>query len=93
MSYRISKRQYSNAKKLGVKIKPSSRKDKKIDVFKAGKKIASIGAKGYEDYSTYIKKKGKKFADTRQKAYKKRFNKTRKKRGSGSYYADRILWD
>lgn len=78
---------------MGVTIKPSKLKGKKIDVFKSGKKIASIGAKGYSDYATYIEKKGKKFADERQKLYKKRHNKTRKKRNSNSYYADRILWD
>jgi hypothetical protein len=91
--YRIKSRQKRNAKKLGVQIKPSKLKGKKIDVFKKGKKIASIGAKGYSDYATYIQKKGKKFADNRRSLYKKRHNRTRKKRGSNSFYADRILWD
>lgn len=91
--YRIKSRQKKNAKKLGVIIKPSKLKGKKIDVFKSGEKIASIGAKGYSDYATYLEKKGKKFADERKKLYKKRHNKTRKKKNSNSYYADRILWD
>ena len=44
--YRIKKLQYKKAKALGVEIKPSTKKGKKIDVFKDGKKVASIGAKG-----------------------------------------------
>lgn len=93
MRYKISKRQYSNAKKLGVKIKPSTLKNKKIDVFKSGKKIASIGDIRYNDFSIYLRKKGKAFAQKRQKAYKSRHNKTRRKKGSRSYYTDRILWE
>ena len=93
MSYKIKPRQKRNAKKLGVTIKPSKVKGKKLDVFKSGKKVASIGALGYSDYAIYISKAGKKFADKKRDQYKKRFNKTRKKKGTNSYYADRILWD
>ena len=35
----------ANAAKIGVTIKPSTRKNKKIDVFKDNKKVASIGDK------------------------------------------------
>ena len=91
--YRIKSRQKKNAKKLGVQIKPSKSKGKKIDVFKKGKKVASIGAEGYSDYATYIEKKGKSFADDRRSLYKKRHNNNRKVKNSNGYYADRILWD
>ena len=40
--YKITSRQKDNADKLGVTIKPSTNKNKKIDVFKNGIKIASI---------------------------------------------------
>ena len=61
MSYKITNYTKRQAKKLGVEVKPSSVKGKKIDVFnKKGKKIASVGALGYMDYPNYIKKKGKK---------------------------------
>ncbi len=93
MSYEIKARQKRNAKKLGVEIKPSTNKKKKLDLFKDGKKIASIGAIQYSDYATFIKEKGKEFADKRRKLYKGRHEKTRKKIGSNSYYADKILWD
>ena len=92
MPYKIPRRAFVNAKKLGVKIKPSKNKNKKIDVFKNGKKVASIGAKGYKDYPTYRKEKGVKFADKKRKSYEARMNKNRKVKGSNGYYADRILW-
>ena len=92
MSYTITEYSRSNAKKLGVEIKPSTNAKKKIDVYKDGKKIASIGASGYSDYSTYIKTKGKKYADERRRLYKIRHAKTMNIAGSNSFYASRILW-
>ena len=90
--YKIKKIQYEKAKKLGVEIKPSKLKGKKIDVFKNGKKIASIGAVGYGDFATFKQFKGNEFALKRQIAYKKRHQKYRTKKGTNSYYADKILW-
>jgi hypothetical protein len=93
MPYRIKKYSYSQAKKLGVAIKPSKVLGKKIDVFnKEGKKLASIGALGYGDYPTFMEKKGKEFADQKRKNYKQRHEKDRHKRGSAGFYADQILW-
>ena len=90
--YEISEYSKIKASKLGVDIKPSKSKGKKIDVFKEGKKITSIGAKGYKDYPTYIKEKGKSYADKRRKLYKDRHHKDRTKYGSRGWYADKILW-
>ena len=92
MPYNIKQYTYDQAKKLGVQVKPSSVKSKKIDVFKDGKKVASVGALGMNDYPTYIQTKGKEYADTRRRLYKIRHEKTRGKVGSASYYADRLLW-
>ena len=92
MSYKITKYSKEQAKKLGVVIKPSTRKNKKIDVFKDGKKISSIGAIGYMDYPNYIKKIGKEKAAAKRRAYKARHAKDRVVKGSNGYYADRILW-
>ena len=58
MSYIILPRQKANAKKLGVSIKPSINKNKKIDIYRDGKKIADAGAIGYKDYSVYLKDEG-----------------------------------
>lgn len=90
--YHITKYSYERAKELGVTIKPSKKEGKKIDVYKDGKKIASIGALGYGDYPTFIREKGKLFADIRRKAYKIRHAKDRNKKGTPGYYADKILW-
>ena len=61
--YQITDYSYRQAKILGVEIKPSTNKTKKIDVFKNGEKIASIGAIGYKDYPTFIKEKGIHYAN------------------------------
>ena len=68
-----------------------------IDVFKKGVKVASVGAIGYSDYPTYLEleRKGKKpkgYAKQRRKLYKIRHNKNRNKRGTNSWYADKLLW-
>ena len=90
--YKITNYSKAQAKKLGVTIKPSQLKNKKIAVFKAGQKIADIGDIRYSDYANYIIMKGKAYADKRREAYKKRHQKDRTKIGSKGYYADRILW-
>ena len=80
------------AEKLGVNVKPSKVKGKKIDVFKGNEKIASVGAAGFSDYPTYIEKNGIKFADERRRLYKLRHNSDRKVVGSNGFFADRLLW-
>jgi hypothetical protein len=92
MTYHITQYSYNQAEALGVIIKPSNRKNKKIDVYKNDVKVASIGNKNYNDYPTYLKEKGKAYADQRRKLYKIRHEKDRKKAGSNGYYADKILW-
>ena len=61
MSYKITKYTQNKAKSLGLVVKPSSVEGKKIDVYKKGIKLASVGAIGYNDYPTYmeLEKKGK----------------------------------
>ena len=90
--YTIKPRQKRAAKRLGVSIKPSTTANKKIDVYKDDKKISSIGDINYNDYATYLKSNGLKYADNRKRLYKIRHEKTRKVIGSKSYYADQILW-
>ena len=97
MAYKILPYSFRKAKELGLVIKPSSNLLKKIDVFKNGKKIASIGARGMNDYPTYLEKekKGyhpKGYANKRRKLYKERHEKDRHIVGSNGYYADKILW-
>lgn len=92
MDYKIKKIQFEKAESLGVMIKPSTKKNKKIDVFDDGKKVASIGAKGYGDYGTYLETKGAEYAKERRRLYKIRHDKDRSKIGTAGYFADRILW-
>jgi hypothetical protein len=92
MAYQITQRQRSNAKKLGVTIQSSSNPSKKLDVLKNGVKVASIGAKGYNDYDLWIKKEGIEYANERRRLYKIRHQNNRNKKGTNGFYADKILW-
>lgn len=92
MTYEITSYSKQKAKNLGVTIKPSTVKGKKIDVFKNGEKVASIGDIKYKDFPTYRKTEGEAEANKRRKMYKQRHESDRKKRGTPGYYADQILW-
>ena len=89
--YKISPYTYKKARSLNVSVRPSTRKGKKIDVFKNGKKVASIGALGYNDFTTFSRKSKSK-AKARQKAYHARHRKDESKLGSPGYYASKLLW-
>ena len=90
MSYKITDYSYQKAKQLNVDIKPSTNKNKKIDVFKNNKKIASIGAIGYLDYPNFIKKNGLEYANQRKKLYKLRHKKDLNSKNG--FFANKILW-
>lgn len=106
MPYRIKKYTYTQAKRLGVTVKPSQNPKKKIDVFKKTKdkngkmvmkKVASVGSIEYNDFPTFmaLERQGKVKPGTaakRRKAYKARHSKNRNKVGTPSYYADKLLW-
>ena len=91
MSYTITDYSKKQAKKLGVKIQASEKKNKKIDIiFK--NKIISIGDRRYKDYGIFLNEDGKVIADEHRKAYKLRHNKDRKIKNTKGYWADKILW-
>ena len=92
MSYKITNYSYNQAKKLNVEIKPSSNKKKKIDVYKNNDYVTSIGAINYNDYPTYIEKKGIDYANQRRILYHQRHKKDLSKINSAGYYAYNILW-
>ena len=92
MDYKILPYSFQQADKLNVKIKPSTKKNKKIDVFKNNNLVSSIGQLGYKDYPTYIKEKGKPYADKRRYLYKSRHENDLGKIGTAGYYANKILW-
>ena len=90
MGYTITNYSKQKAKEYDVIIKPSKKKNKKIDVYKDNKLIASIGAKGYSDYGKFLESDGKEYADKRRQLYKQRHKKDLNS-GNGMW-ANRILW-
>ena len=91
MSYKILPQQKTAARKLGVTIKPSTVKGKKISVYKNGEKVADIGAIGYGDYWTYYQS-DRYLARSKRESYKARHEGEQNKIGSPGYYAWYILW-
>jgi hypothetical protein len=91
-TYAITNYTYKQAKKLGVTVKPSTNKTKKIDVFKGDKKVAAVGANGMGDFPTFMKTEGMASAKEHRRRYKMRHEKDRHVRGSRGWYADKLLW-
>lgn len=91
--YTIAPRTKRIARKMGVTVRKSKRKNKKIDVISSKNKVlASVGAIGYKDYASYVKSKGVKYANKKRQAYKKRHAKHRNIKNTPSYWADKLLW-
>ena len=80
------KKASARAAKLGVTVRPSTRKRKKLDVYdSAGKRVASIGDVRYSDFLQHGDPE-------RRRRYKLRHEKNRHVKGKPGYYADKILW-
>jgi hypothetical protein len=90
--YKITNYTFKQAKKIGVNVKPSTNKTKKIDVYRRNKKIASVGANGMNDFPTYIKKNGINYAKKRRQLYKMRHEKDRHTKWTRGWLADKLLW-
>ena len=96
--YHITKYTYRQAKRIGVKVKPTTNSTKKIDVYRGDEKIASVGARGMNDFPSYMLKCSnsgiscRKYALTRRKQYKIRHEKDRHKKWSRGWLADQLLW-
>ena len=91
MVYKIKNYSFDQAKKLGVLIYPSKKKNKKIDVYKGDDFICSIGDTRYDDFPTFYEEYGEEFANQRRKAYHQRHSKEDIE-GTPGFYALRILW-
>jgi hypothetical protein len=91
--YEITKYSYIKAKELGVKIKPSIHKGKKIDVYDANNNfITAIGDIRYNDYPNYVLERGKTYADNRRRLYNIRHEKDSKVIGSAGFFSKNLLW-
>jgi hypothetical protein len=86
--YTITPYTKKKAKEIGVVVKPSTRKNKKLDVYHNGEYLDSIGDIRYFDYPTYLKRYGKEVADERRRLYHARH--TRKTQGEK--LAKHLLW-
>lgn len=67
--YQVRPRHLQQAKKLGVMIQPSKKGNYKLDVYKDGSLLASIGDRRHGDYVMYLEEKGKAYADERKRLY------------------------
>lgn len=97
MPYRILPAQRTAAKKLGVVIMPSKVANKKIDVFKNGFRVATIGDLRYSDYHNYLKAESKGIlrkgtANERRRLYRARNAEDNLVKGTPGFYAFNILW-
>ena len=89
--YLIQPYSYKQAKRLGVLIRPSESSNKKIDVFKHGDKVASIGDVRYADYPQYLKQ-DKGLAQERRRVYHARHRASGIKPNTPGWYSLNILW-
>jgi len=83
--YKITKYSFDKAKLIGVQIKPSTVKNKKIDVYIGSKKITTIGDSRYSDFATTQNKE-------QRRLYRIRHAKNIAIKGSRGWYASEILW-
>ena len=91
--YEISQASYNIAKKMNLDIKKSTEKNKKIDVYKNGHKIASIGDVNYFDFQMYKLNMGLEYAKERRRLYMIRHTDDIKKKESSGYFAFKLLWN
>lgn len=98
MSYKVTQEIKAKARAIGVTVKPSTRTNKKLDVYdKNGDFIASIGDIRYADYHIYKAERGEAYANEKRKQYKARHEKNRNVKYrdgklTAGYLADHILW-
>ena len=86
--YEISKASYKVAKQYGLHIFPSEKLNKKIDVYKDGEYLASIGDSRFKDYHIYLKE-DKALAEERRRLYFIRHKKASMK----EQLAKLLLWN
>jgi hypothetical protein len=88
----ITKELLQNAKRFDVEIEPSTRKNKKLDIYKDGNYLFSIGDSRYNDYHSY-KKIDKELAEKKRMAYYNRHYKDLSKPLSRGFFSWYILWN
>ena len=97
MPYAIKAHTRARARQLGLQVRPSTRKNKKLDVYKGDEKVASVGDTRYPDYPTYeaMERDGSVppgTAEKRRKAYHARHGKHSAEGLTPAYLAAELLW-
>jgi hypothetical protein len=87
--YEITDYTKQRAKELGVRVLSSTKKNKKLDIYKDGRFITSVGDTRYGDYPTFMKLYGLEFANKRRKAYHQRH---KNDSGIAGKIASYLLW-
>jgi hypothetical protein len=87
--YTIKPYHRKKAKEIGVQIKPSTKGNFKLDVYKDDRLLASIGDRRYADYILHLEEHGKTVADERRRLYRLRHKKDKSLRGLLAMY---LLW-
>ena len=64
--YEIKQYSFKKAEELGLQIRSSTRKGKKIDVYKGDDYLTSIGSSNYKDFPTYLLENGEEYAEKRK---------------------------
>jgi len=90
--YHITDYTLDKAKRIGLEVRPSTKKNKKIDVYYQGLYVDSVGQVGYKDFPTYLKEDGLEVALHHQKLYKIRHRKGILQGQVGEILADYLLW-
>ena len=91
--YRITDEQHEIARVNGLMITPSYRLGKKIDVYRDGNLIHSIGDIDYDDYYSYLATQGRTIANIHRISYYNRHYKGIKKGHLGEVLSWILLWD
>jgi len=95
MRYRITADIKARAASIGVTVKASDKKHKKMDVYRDGVYQASIGDIRYPDYHIWLKKRGQQYANERRRLYHARHKDTSPMKNgkyTAAYLAKVLLW-
>ena len=90
--YKITKYSFDRAREIGLIIKISKNKLKKIDVYKDNIFLNSIGDSRYNDYPHYCIIYNKEYADKRKLLYHNRHKKNSDVKYSKQWLALNLLW-
>ena len=91
-NYIITEYTYNKARELGLTVKVSKNKLKKVDVYRDNIFLNSIGDSRYQDYPHYIITYNKEYADKRKLLYHNRHKQNSNVKYSKQWLALNLLW-